>query len=257
VCGIAGVLRRASSRDTGWSILSSMSEAISHRGPDGHGYFASGPVGLAHRLAIIDIEGVCQQIEEGRGLALVQRRTLQLHISSRRDGKPRRHVRYALRHGGIVPAGRRSFARLGGSSEWHVCVRVVVRARARTGAGPPSARNHAILLYASRGRVVFASEVKALLQLRQSPAPTSGGASSPVFESLALGVPLIAAANGARPAAVLTYAAEAPAELSETILPHLLSATRSRHRCPDRSSRIRSLRKQPSLATVESGRFDL
>jgi asparagine synthase (glutamine-hydrolysing) len=39
-------------------VLSAMGQALAHRGPDGEGTFAAGPVGLIHRrLAIIDLEG--------------------------------------------------------------------------------------------------------------------------------------------------------------------------------------------------------
>ena len=54
MCGIAGVFDRSGgpvSRD----LLTRMSDVIAHRGPDGEGQYADGPVGLANRrLAIID-----------------------------------------------------------------------------------------------------------------------------------------------------------------------------------------------------------
>src|SRR3954452_4299824 len=54
VCGIAGVLDR-SGGPVPLPLLRRMSDAIAHRGPDGEGQYADGPVGLANRrLAIID-----------------------------------------------------------------------------------------------------------------------------------------------------------------------------------------------------------
>jgi asparagine synthase (glutamine-hydrolysing) len=54
VCGIAGVLDR-SGGPVPLRVLRRMSDAIAHRGPDGEGQMADGPVGLANRrLAIID-----------------------------------------------------------------------------------------------------------------------------------------------------------------------------------------------------------
>jgi asparagine synthase (glutamine-hydrolysing) len=54
VCGIAGVLSRRG-RPVSGELLKRMSDVIAHRGPDGEGQFAEGPVGLANRrLAIID-----------------------------------------------------------------------------------------------------------------------------------------------------------------------------------------------------------
>ena len=61
MCGIAGILNfsgEAVSRDT----LQAMNEAQKHRGPDGEGVYADGPVGLGHRrLAIIDLTDAARQ----------------------------------------------------------------------------------------------------------------------------------------------------------------------------------------------------
>jgi asparagine synthase (glutamine-hydrolysing) len=54
MCGIAGALDR-SSAPIPIALLRRMSDVIAHRGPDGEGQYADGPVGLANRrLAIID-----------------------------------------------------------------------------------------------------------------------------------------------------------------------------------------------------------
>jgi asparagine synthase (glutamine-hydrolysing) len=54
VCGIAGVLER-SGRPVERELLQRMGDVIAHRGPDGEGQYADGPVGLVNRrLAIID-----------------------------------------------------------------------------------------------------------------------------------------------------------------------------------------------------------
>jgi asparagine synthase (glutamine-hydrolysing) len=54
VCGIAGVLERSSS-PVAPELLQRMGDVIAHRGPDGEGQHADGPVGLVNRrLAIID-----------------------------------------------------------------------------------------------------------------------------------------------------------------------------------------------------------
>jgi len=54
VCGIAGALDR-SGAPVPMELLRRMSDALVHRGPDGEGQYADGPVGLANRrLAIID-----------------------------------------------------------------------------------------------------------------------------------------------------------------------------------------------------------
>jgi asparagine synthase (glutamine-hydrolysing) len=54
MCGIAGALDR-SGAPIPLELLRRMSDVIAHRGPDGEGQYADGPVGLANRrLAIID-----------------------------------------------------------------------------------------------------------------------------------------------------------------------------------------------------------
>jgi asparagine synthase (glutamine-hydrolysing) len=54
MCGIAGVLDRGGG-PVSTELLRRMSDVIAHRGPDGEGQYADGPVGLANRrLAIID-----------------------------------------------------------------------------------------------------------------------------------------------------------------------------------------------------------
>ena len=54
MCGVAGIYDR-SGGPVPLELLRRMSDAIAHRGPDGEGQYADGPVGLANRrLAIID-----------------------------------------------------------------------------------------------------------------------------------------------------------------------------------------------------------
>lgn len=56
MCGIAGIIRSVGLSDTDRLLLERMTDSISHRGPDGSGYYISSQVGLGHRrLAIIDI----------------------------------------------------------------------------------------------------------------------------------------------------------------------------------------------------------
>lgn len=55
MCGIAGVLN-LNGDPVAPGLLKRMADAVAHRGPDGEGQYAEGPVGLAHRrLAIIDL----------------------------------------------------------------------------------------------------------------------------------------------------------------------------------------------------------
>jgi asparagine synthase (glutamine-hydrolysing) len=55
MCGIAGALR-LDGQVVSFSSIKRMTDAISHRGPDGEGQYIDGPIGLGHRrLAIIDL----------------------------------------------------------------------------------------------------------------------------------------------------------------------------------------------------------
>ncbi|HXG02179.1 MAG TPA: asparagine synthetase B, partial [Candidatus Binatia bacterium] len=55
MCGLAGVADLAG-RPVDRELLARMTGVLAHRGPDGQGLHADGPVGLGHRrLAIIDL----------------------------------------------------------------------------------------------------------------------------------------------------------------------------------------------------------
>jgi len=58
MCGICGVFNVVNRNPVKSSLVKSMADTLIHRGPDDEGIYCSGPVGLGHRrLAIIDIEG--------------------------------------------------------------------------------------------------------------------------------------------------------------------------------------------------------
>ena len=73
MCGIAGQFC-LDGKEPDTTLLSIMSERLSHRGPDGEGVYVSGPVALAHRrLAIIDLseEGLQPMTSEDGTLWLI------------------------------------------------------------------------------------------------------------------------------------------------------------------------------------------
>jgi asparagine synthase (glutamine-hydrolysing) len=73
MCGIAGLLNLDLAAPTPDAALARrMAEAIRHRGPDGTGVHAAGPVALAHaRLAIIDLAGGAQPMASADGAAWI------------------------------------------------------------------------------------------------------------------------------------------------------------------------------------------
>ena len=61
MCGVAGIFHLDGATASKQS-LQQMTQAIAHRGPDGEGHWASGPVALGHRrLAILDLSKAGQQ----------------------------------------------------------------------------------------------------------------------------------------------------------------------------------------------------
>src|SRR5437870_8432418 len=61
MCGIAGIINFDPDQPIDLERLRRMRDVLRHRGPDGEGLWAEGPVGLAHRrLSIVDVAGGAQ-----------------------------------------------------------------------------------------------------------------------------------------------------------------------------------------------------
>ena len=61
MCGIAGVWN-LDARPVTRAVLERMTRSLTHRGPDGEGYYIDGALGLGHRrLAIIDLSTAASQ----------------------------------------------------------------------------------------------------------------------------------------------------------------------------------------------------
>ena len=61
MCGIAGVVN-TNGEPVDEGLLRRMTDIVAHRGPDGQGHYARGPVGLGHRrLAVIDLSSAGRQ----------------------------------------------------------------------------------------------------------------------------------------------------------------------------------------------------
>lgn len=176
MCGIAGIIDLRGRRPVNRKALERMSAALTHRGPDGDGFFHEDGIGLAHRrLAIIDIKGGAQPFRvEGGALTfngeIYNHEALGRALSE--DG-----VRLRTRSDTEVLA--EGLAREGGDfvqklrgmfafAYWDKERRQLTLARDRLGEKP--------LYYAetSDGFLIFASEMKALarselLTLRKCP----------------------------------------------------------------------------------------
>lgn len=71
MCGIAGIFDLHGERDIDRDALKRMADALTHRGPDGEGFFYDKGLGFAHRrLAVIDKAGGAQPFIASNGAAL-------------------------------------------------------------------------------------------------------------------------------------------------------------------------------------------
>lgn len=73
MCGISGIFHFDPSRVADQSLLKKMTDTLSHRGPDGEGYYCKNNIGLGHRrLTIIDLStGDQPKFNEDKSIALV------------------------------------------------------------------------------------------------------------------------------------------------------------------------------------------
>jgi asparagine synthase (glutamine-hydrolysing) len=167
MCGIAGALDR-SGAPIPIALLRRMSDVIAHRGPDGEGQYADGPVGLANRrLAIIDPrpEGDQPMVDATGDYVITYNGELynyrELRAELEREGRRFRTatdtevVVNAYAHWGGACVER--FNGMFGLAIWDRRKRELFLARDRYGVKP--------LYYAEVGPVVlFGSEIKSLLQ---------------------------------------------------------------------------------------------
>jgi asparagine synthase (glutamine-hydrolysing) len=166
MCGICGIFDQ-SGKPVDPSLLEAMTAIIRHRGPDGEGRLADGEVGLGHRrLSIIDVGGGAQPIGNEDGtLQIVFNGEIYNFVELRKELEAAGH-QFKTRSDTevIVHAyeqwGKDCVCRFNGMfafALWDSRRREVFLARDHLGIKP--------LYYVElNGRVLFASEIKALLQ---------------------------------------------------------------------------------------------
>ena len=174
MCGIAGAAWTDPSRALSDAALAAMTGAIVHRGPDDAGSYRDGHAALGfRRLSIVDLEGSHQPFSNEDGTvwtvfngeiynfpALRRRLEAKGHtLRSAGDTEVLVHL-YEDEGPGFVKLLRGMFA----LAIWDASKRTLVLARDRLGQKP--------LVYRVDGsRIVFASELKALLALPESEMP--------------------------------------------------------------------------------------
>src|ERR1700722_436856 len=167
MCGIAGLIR-TDGRSVGVAEIHALIEPLAHRGPDGEGVHACGPLGLGmKRLAIIDIAGGNQPIfNEDGTLAIVCNGEIYNHKPLRADLEKAGH--HFKTHSDVEVIlhlyeefGEACFSRLNGMFAVAIADfrnKKLVIARDRFGQKP-------LYLWQSSTGLAFASELKALVRL--------------------------------------------------------------------------------------------
>jgi len=172
VCGIAGVLRFDSTAGVELGSLHAMADSLAHRGPDDEGFHVDGNLGLAHRrLSIIDLDGGRQPLfNEDRSVVVVcngeiyNYAELTARLTARGHRFRTRSDTEVLVHG-YEETQEASVADLRGMfafALWDRRRRRLLLARDRLGIKP-------LYYHLSPRHLVFASEIKALLELPEVP----------------------------------------------------------------------------------------
>ena len=172
MCGIAGILNLDGRPFADEARLHCMGDSIVHRGPDGHGYFTGGPVGLAHRrLSLIDVSSGAQPMfNEDSSIVVVFNGEIYNHLELRSVLESRGHIfrthsdteviLHAYEEYGLsFPTHLTGMFAL---ALWDMKQRRLVLTRDRVGIKPLYYTVH-------NGQLLFASEIKALLTERDVP----------------------------------------------------------------------------------------
>lgn len=166
MCGICGIVNRESENIPDTRILTRMRETLRHRGPDDSGQTVMGPAGLAmRRLSIIDLSTGRQPIvNEDGSIAIVFNGEIYNHLALRKELESLGHVYQTasdtetILHGYEV-WGVSVFERLNGMfgvAIWDSNTRSLLLGRDRLGIKP-------LYYSADTGRIIFGSEIKAIL----------------------------------------------------------------------------------------------
>jgi asparagine synthase (glutamine-hydrolysing) len=168
MCGICGIYNVGSGEPVSRALVKAMADTIIHRGPDAEGFYVSGPVGLGHRrLSIIDLVGGAQPMSNHDGSIWVAFNGEIYNFQELREDLIRKGYRFKTRSDTEVivhlyeEVGEECFLYLRGMfaiALWDQRAQKLVLARDRVGKKP--------LFYAYDGsRIVFGSELKAILQV--------------------------------------------------------------------------------------------
>lgn len=183
MCGIAGILNLGDRR-VDPALLERMIDVVGYRGPDAHGVWNEGPVGLAHaRLSIIDLSGGAQPMANRDGSLWVTFNGEIFNYVELRNELERKGHRFQTQSDTEVILHQyeeegeecvRSFNGQWAFALWDARRRRLMLSRDRMGVRP--------LYYAADGSaVVFGSEVKSLFRHPDVPRRIDARALDQVF----------------------------------------------------------------------------
>lgn len=171
MCGIAGITDLSGHNPPMIDELAAMAAQLQHRGPDGQGFYCQGSVGLAHtRLSIIDLTGGTQPIHnEQKDVWVIFNGEVFNYLELRADLERQGHHFYTHSDTEVLvhlyeQYGDDFLHKLNGQfalAIWDARRHRVLLARDRVGIAP-------LFYQQTAGRLLFASEVKALLTLSQT-----------------------------------------------------------------------------------------
>jgi asparagine synthase (glutamine-hydrolysing) len=168
MCGIAGILNLASRDVPRADELQTMIDALRHRGPDEIGFYSDRHVGLAHaRLSIIDLSGGKQPVHnEDRTVWVIFNGEIFNYIELRQELVAQGHRFYTQSDTEVIVHlyerdGAHFVQHLNGQfaiALWDTKDGRLILTRDRVGIRP-------LFYSATNGRLLFASEIKALFTL--------------------------------------------------------------------------------------------
>ena len=171
MCGIAGVFNTNLLPKPDARILKTMISRIQHRGPDGYGYYTDADISLAHaRLSIIDIEGGKQPIHnEDKTIWVIFNGEIFNFIELREDLQKKGHHFYTKTDTEVIvhlyeEYGSSFVSHLNGQfaiALWDTKTKTLILTRDRIGITP-------LFFTQDNGRLIFASEIKAILPALES-----------------------------------------------------------------------------------------
>jgi asparagine synthase (glutamine-hydrolysing) len=166
MCGITGIYNCGSKAPVSETLLREMTGVLSHRGPDGEGFYFNGNIGMGHRrLSIIDLEGGSQPIyNEKKDIVIVFNGEIYNFPELRKELVNKGHVFYTNTDTEAIvhlyeDMGERCVEKLRGMfafALWDSRKKKMFLARDRVGKKP-------LYYYYDRERLVFASELKSIL----------------------------------------------------------------------------------------------